>query len=49
MTQAEAANRVGVSNFIWWRWEAGKRPITEYYRDLIREIRDLGRQASDAE
>lgn len=40
LTQSEAADLVGVSNFTWWRWEEGQRPITEYYRDKIREKRE---------
>ena len=40
LTQSEAADLVGVSNFTWWRWEAGKRPITEYYTSPIRGIYD---------
>lgn len=36
LTQTQAADRVGVSSFTWWRWEAGKRPITEYYSTAIR-------------
>lgn len=40
LTQAEAADLVGVSNFTWWRWEADKRPITEHYTNAIRSIYD---------
>lgn len=38
LTQGEAADRVGVSNFTWWRWEKDKRPITEHYTQVIRSM-----------
>lgn len=40
LTQAEAADMVGVSHFTWWRWEADKRPISEHYSDAIRAMYD---------
>lgn len=40
LTQSEAADLVGVSNFTWWRWEAGKRQVTEYYSSAIRAAYD---------
>lgn len=46
MTQAQAADRVGVSHFMWYRWEAGQRPITDHYRDLIREISEFHRDVT---
>lgn len=46
MTQAQAADRVGVSHFMWYRWETGQRPITDHYRDLIREISEFHRDVT---
>lgn len=43
LSQSEAAARLGVSSFLWWRWEEGKRPITEHYRERIREAQDAFR------
>jgi len=38
MTQEELAREMGVTEFTVWRWENGKRPITETKTALLRRI-----------
>lgn len=40
MTQTELARNMGVTEFSVWRWENGKRPITEAHTKLLRRIAD---------
>lgn len=40
ITQEELAKEMGVTEFSVWRWENGKRPITEAHTKLLRLIAD---------
>lgn len=40
LTQVELARDMGVTEYSVWRWENGKRPITQAHTKLLRRIAD---------